>query len=308
MWFVDADAPDGRAAWSSSRASTATSTTSSTTRAPRRRPVLRRHQRRRRRELRARRSTPVGDARTRRTGRPSSPTATTSGSTTSTRSPTTSCCRERADGLERLRVLDLGDDGASPTTTCSRCPSRCTRVVARRQPRVRRRTTLRYGYTSLVAPVTDVRLRPRRRATRTLVKRQPVLGGYDPEQYDVGATVGDRARRHPGPDLDRAPARRAARRHRARCCSTATARTRSRSTRRSRASRLSACSTAASCSRSRTCAAAASWAGAGTRTASSLHKTQHVHRLRRVRRAPGRARATRRPTGSPRAAAAPAGC
>jgi len=34
---------------------------------------------------------------------------------------------ERADAVERLRVLMLADDGASRTTTCSRCPSRCTR-------------------------------------------------------------------------------------------------------------------------------------------------------------------------------------
>src|SRR5207342_1368874 len=42
--------------------------------------------------------------------------------------------------------------------------------------------TLRYGYTSLVAPVTDVDYDMDARAA-TIVKTQPVLGGYDATQY-----------------------------------------------------------------------------------------------------------------------------
>ena len=34
---------------------------------------------------------------------------------------------------------------------------------------------------------------------RTLLKQQPVLGGYDPDQLRVGADLGDRQRRHEMP-------------------------------------------------------------------------------------------------------------
>ena len=42
--------------------------------------------------------------------------------------------------------------------------------------------TLRYGYTSLVAPVTDVDYDMASRRAE-VVKTQPVLGGYDPAEY-----------------------------------------------------------------------------------------------------------------------------
>ncbi|MCU1464368.1 MAG: protease, partial [Actinomycetia bacterium] len=53
--------------------------------------------------------------------------------------------------------------------------------------------TLRYGYTSLVAPVTDVDYEMDDRSS-AIVKTQPVLGGYDPTQYvsaRLWATAGD---------------------------------------------------------------------------------------------------------------------
>ena len=59
---------------------------------------------------------------------------------------------ERADGLERLRVLQL-DDG--DVHDAARRPIPCTACGSGRTPSSTPRT-LRYGYTSLVAPVTDV--------------------------------------------------------------------------------------------------------------------------------------------------------
>jgi oligopeptidase B len=56
-------------------------------------------------------------------------------------------------------------------------------------------TTLRFGYTSLVAPVSSYDYDLAARAT-TLVKRQPVRGGYDPDAYEthrVWATAPDGA-------------------------------------------------------------------------------------------------------------------
>ena len=115
------------AARSSSRASRVTSTTSSTTRRPRRRPLLRAHQRRRRRELRAHGRTGRRPGRA-TLDRPSSRTAPTCASTTSTRSPATSCCRERADGARAAPGPQLDAAATSSTTTWSRCPRRCTRL------------------------------------------------------------------------------------------------------------------------------------------------------------------------------------
>ena len=126
----------------------------------------------------------------------------TSASTTSTRSRAISCSPS-------------APTGSSSSACCVRRRTRDEHIVAharpglprvdRPQPRVRHDNDPRYGYTSLVAPARRLRLRPRRRARATLVKRQPVLGGYDPERYSLGPALGDRARRHPGPDLGRAP-------------------------------------------------------------------------------------------------------
>ena len=164
---------------------------------------------------------------------------------------------ERADGLERLRVLGLARprrdardrDAATPCTACGSAanPEFDT-------------PTLRYGYTSLVAPVTDVRLRRRDARAPTLVKRQPVLGGYDPTPYTsarLWATAPD-GTRVPISLVHRARHRRStAPRPR---CSTATARYEiSIDPTFSRVAPVAA-RPRASCSRSRTSAAAARWA------------------------------------------------
>ena len=198
---------------------------------PGRRPPLRPHQRRRRRELRARRS--------RRSATPGRASWTTV-------LPHRDDIRlddvdafagflvvsERADGLERLRVLDpRRRRRGRRRPRASRCPRRCTPRGSAATPSTTS-THVRYQYTSLVSPASAYDYDPATR-TATLVKRQPVPG-YDPERYEsrrVWATAPDGTA---GADLDRVPARLREPTSPARCCSTATARTRSRSTRRSR--------------------------------------------------------------------------
>jgi len=84
---------------------------------------------------------------------------------------------ERADGLERLRVMHVESgemheiEMPDPVYSVGVGPNAEFET-----------TTLRYGYTSLVAPATDVDYdMDTRRAT--IVKTQPVLGGYDATQY-----------------------------------------------------------------------------------------------------------------------------
>ncbi len=148
-----------------------------------------------------------------------------------------------------------------------------------------RQPMLRVGYTSFVEPATVANYTV---ATGewTVLKRQPVLGGYDPAAYAERrewAVAADGTRipislvwkRGLAPALDvteetaswgRAPCP-------ARRCCTATARTRRAWTRASR-SPGSRCSTAASSSRSRTCAAAARWVGSGTSRARSCRSAR----------------------------------
>jgi oligopeptidase B len=84
---------------------------------------------------------------------------------------------ERANGLERLRVMSMEDGDLheiafpDPVYTSGVGPNEEYDT-----------TTLRYRYTSLVAPVTDVDYDMDARH-QTVVKRQPVLGGYDPDAY-----------------------------------------------------------------------------------------------------------------------------
>ena len=135
-------------------------------------------------------------------------TATTSASTASTRSATTSCSPNAPTGSSGCASCALDE---RRQRTSSRCPTPCTRVWVGANPEYDTRT-LRYGYTSLVAPATDVDYDMDTR-TATVVKAQPVLGGYDPRRTRPRA-CGRPARRHARPDLDRAPQGLAARRHR----------------------------------------------------------------------------------------------
>ena len=138
---------------------------------------------------------------------------------------------ERADAVERLRVLTLGDDGAVADDHVLEMPEPVYSAWLGGNPEYDA-TIVRYQYTSLVSPTSAYDYDPATRAA-TLVKRQPVPG-YDPERYESRrewATASD-GTRVPISIVYRRDA--AGRRRRARCSSTATARTRCRSTRRSR--------------------------------------------------------------------------
>ncbi len=87
---------------------------------------------------------------------------------------------ERADGLQRISVLRLSDkqshviDQPEPVYTASFGPNPEWET-----------DTLRFTYTSLVTPVSAVDYDMDSRE-RTLVKEQPVLGGYNPSDYVGG--------------------------------------------------------------------------------------------------------------------------
>ena len=188
--------------------------------------------------------------------------------------------------------------------TTSRSPIPCTACGSGRT-RSTRRTTLRYGYTSLVAPVTDVDYDTETRVA-TVVKTQPVLGGYDASHYTsarLWATAADGTR---VPDLGRASARRAARRFGAGIAVRLRLLRALDSTPRF-ARRACRSSIAASCTRSRTCAAAVSSGVTGTKAADSSTRRTPSPTSSRARSTSSR-RATRRRRDSWRAAAARAGC
>jgi oligopeptidase B len=101
---------------------------------------------------------------------------------------------QRADGLEQLRVLPLGgSDGGEPVgDRIVAMPEPVYSVWVAENPNFVT-DTLRYGYTSLVLP-TSAYDESLTEGGSTLVKRTPVLGGYDPERYTsarIWATAGD---------------------------------------------------------------------------------------------------------------------
>ncbi|MDQ1466118.1 MAG: oligopeptidase, partial [Actinomycetota bacterium] len=98
---------------------------------------------------------------------------------------------ERSDGLDRVRVLRF-ESGTWQTLPASD-PVYSMWVGPNLEFEA---PTLRGGYTSLVAPVTDFDYEPTSGST-TVVKVQPVLGGYDPSAYTsarLWATAADGAR------------------------------------------------------------------------------------------------------------------
>ncbi|HVJ97479.1 MAG TPA: S9 family peptidase, partial [Acidimicrobiia bacterium] len=95
---------------------------------------------------------------------------------------------ERTNGLERLRVLNCSNDEVHTVEMPDPVYSVWVGPNAEYDTRV-----LRYGYTSLVAPVTDFDYDMTSRVA-TVVRTQPVLGGYDAAQYAstrLWATAGD---------------------------------------------------------------------------------------------------------------------
>jgi oligopeptidase B len=94
---------------------------------------------------------------------------------------------ERTAGLEQLRVIELGEgaghseDGSGPTQHLIEMPEEVYSVGLGANPEFET-GTVRFVYTSLTTPVSDLAYDLATR-TRTLVKRQTVLGGYDPDDY-----------------------------------------------------------------------------------------------------------------------------
>jgi oligopeptidase B len=88
---------------------------------------------------------------------------------------------ERADAVERLRVLTLGDDGAVAGDHVIAMPDEVYSAWLGGNPEYDV-DAVRYQYTSLVMPASAYDYDPATRIAR-LVKRQPVPG-YDPERYE----------------------------------------------------------------------------------------------------------------------------
>lgn len=88
---------------------------------------------------------------------------------------------ERADGLERIRVLELAEDGTIATNHVIEMPEEVYSASVAANPEFST-TTLRYRYTSLVSPPSSFDYDVQDRSA-TLVKRQPVIG-YEPGLYE----------------------------------------------------------------------------------------------------------------------------
>ena len=212
----------------------------------------------------------------------------------------------RAVRAGRSARADPSCDASRTTTpTSSRCPTPCTRPASAPTPSsTRARCASSTRRSSRRSRATTTTSRP---AERTLVKRQPVLAATTRTPYEshrLWATAPDGTR---VPDLGRPPPRsRRTTGPRRRCC-TATARTRSRSTRRSRSARLSLLERGV-------VFAIAHIRGGGElgrrwyEDGQARAQAQHVHRLHRRAPSTSSPRATRLPTGWRRAAGAPAGC
>ena len=111
---------------------------------------------------------------------------------------------ERADAVERLRVLTLGDDGAVADDHVIAMPDEVYSAWLGGNPEYDV-DAVRYQYTSLVMPASAYDYDP---ATRTATPGEaPAGAGLRPRAVREPPGLGDRARRHAGPDLDRLPAR-----------------------------------------------------------------------------------------------------
>ncbi|HWH35952.1 MAG TPA: S9 family peptidase, partial [Acidimicrobiales bacterium] len=88
---------------------------------------------------------------------------------------------ERAEGLRRIRVRVLGGDGLDGSDHTIEQPEAVSTAGGGANPEFDA-SVLRYGYSSMVTPssVFDYDMDTRE---RTLLKQQPVLGGYDPDRY-----------------------------------------------------------------------------------------------------------------------------
>ncbi|MBW3611221.1 MAG: S9 family peptidase [Actinobacteria bacterium] len=88
---------------------------------------------------------------------------------------------ERAEGLRRIRVRALSGDGLEGDDHLIDQPEAVSTASGGANPEFDSRV-LRYGYTSMVTP-SSVFAYDMDTRQRTLLKQQPVLGGYDPGRY-----------------------------------------------------------------------------------------------------------------------------
>jgi oligopeptidase B len=86
---------------------------------------------------------------------------------------------ERENALERLLVIRVADGGRHVIDQ----PEPVYSLTGAANPEFDS-TVLRFGYTSLTTPVSAIEFDLETR-TRTTIKQQPVLGGYDPEAYQT---------------------------------------------------------------------------------------------------------------------------
>ena len=105
--------------------------------------------------------------------------------------------QQRSGGLPRVRVLDLGADGPRGVVDdwLVEFPGELATTGAGSNPSFEQ-PTVRVGMTSMVEPASVYDLDVRTRA-RTLLKQAPVLGGYEPADYEerrLWATAPDGAR------------------------------------------------------------------------------------------------------------------
>jgi oligopeptidase B len=102
--------------------------------------------------------------------------------------------QQRSEGLPRVRVLELGPDGVTEDWLVD-FPGELATSGAGSNPAFDQ-PVIRVGMTSMARPssIYDVDVRTRE---RTLLKQAPVLGGYDPDDYEehrLWATAPDGAR------------------------------------------------------------------------------------------------------------------
>ena len=108
---------------------------------------------------------------------------------------------EREGGLTQLRVIDPKTKQSTRITT-----DESDFAISLASNPEFNTSTLRFNYQSMVTPssVYDYDMTTRE---KKLLKRQEVLGGYDPAKYEARRVWADGARRHQGPGLDRPPQR-----------------------------------------------------------------------------------------------------
>lgn len=88
---------------------------------------------------------------------------------------------ERADGMERIRIIALGEDGSFGEQRILDHVDPVHSVWGLSNPDFKS-TSLRFGYSSMVTP-SSVYDEDMRTGDRVLRKQQPVLGNFDPKTY-----------------------------------------------------------------------------------------------------------------------------